>query len=155
MKTPHTKDAWDVGAAGYIDQEDHIDLEYPERISPWRASAAEIEQELNIKEWDLQNREHYQFFGVGRNEPTGQLDILGVCQLANEPHPGRAKKPRVLCYDRCLLTPESVANFVLEKKYWVPTALLTLVLVLQAEKFETSRIEAAFARCAGKVKLDP
>lgn len=149
------KDAWDVGAAGYVDPQDHIDIDARERISPWRASAAEIEQELNISESELQNREHFQYFGIGRNDHTGQLDILGVCQLARAPDPARAIKPRAKRYDRCLLTPELVAAFILEKRYWVPTALLTLILVLQQEKFERPHIEAAFAQCIGKIKLHP
>jgi len=149
------KEAWDVGAAGYIDLERHKDTEPPNCISVWRASALEIEEELNIPQWELQFREHYRYFGVGRNDLTGQVDVLGVCRLANSPDPNRKVKSRVTRYDRCLLEPEPVADFVCEQKYWVPSALLTLILLLQAEGFTSSRIEAAFARCAGNVDLDP
>ena len=64
------KGAWDVGAAGYIDPEEHQDPEAIHRTSCWRACAAEITQELNIPQSYLQNREHYRYFGVGRNEKT-------------------------------------------------------------------------------------
>ena len=149
------KGAWDVGAAGYLDPIDHIDPENPSKISPFRACASEIEQELNIPQWNLQNREHYYFFGVGRNDPTGQIDILSLCYLASAPDPNREVTPRVSNYARCLLTPETVADFVLEKQYWVPTALLTLVLILEWYGFDRARIEAAFSRCEGKLILEP
>src|SRR5260370_5537573 len=105
--------AWDVGAAGYIDALSHRDPDDPLRISPWQTSVEEIDTELNIPTYDLPHRDHYLFFGMGRNDPTGQLDLLGLCQLTKPPDPERSLKPTVQAYDRCPLDPQSVSSFVL------------------------------------------
>jgi len=146
--------AWDVGAAGYIDLNKHFDPEAKNRISPWQACAFEISEELNIDECDLPYRENYSFFGLARNDLTGQLDILASCELPEAPDPQRKVASRAIAYGRCLLTPESVSSFVLDKHYWVPTALLTMVLLLHAQDFPMRRIEEAFRRCVGRLKLE-
>lgn len=149
------KGAWDVGAAGYIDPDKHRDPEDNKRISPWQACVDEIQTELNIAGYDLPNRDHYYFFGLASNSWTGQLDLLALCELPKPPDPTRSLKPRVTAYDSCLLDPESIAAFALEKKRWVPTALLTLFLVLQYYGNTQGRIEAAFSRLSGKLEMQP
>jgi nucleoside phosphorylase len=155
------KEAWDVGAAGYMDRSRHKDPEHPERlVSPWGACIDEITRELNIPSEDLPYRDHYSFFGVGMNwcqsKPTMQTDLLGVCQCVIAPDPTRAvRSDRVLGFDRCVLEPFALANFVEEKHYWVPTAVLALVLTLHSAGAEWSTIKAAFSRLAGKLKFDP
>jgi hypothetical protein len=155
------KEAWDVGAAGYIDRSRHKDPEHPDRIvSPWGACIDEIERELNIPREDLLYRDHYSFFGIGMNwylkSPTMQTDLLGVCHCEIAPDPGRAvRSDRVLHFDRCVLEPFAIANFIEEKHYWVPTAVVTLVLALHSSGTEWSTIEAAFSRLAGQLKFDP
>jgi len=80
-------DSWDVGAAGYIDPKRHRDPEWIERISPWQAAMYELSEELRIPSHELPYREHYYFFGVGRNWPTGQVDLLGMCDGHFAPDP--------------------------------------------------------------------
>ena len=142
---PH---AWDVGAAGYIDPapwpHGHRDPEDHSRISPWRACAAEITEELNVPSWQLPNRERYHFYGLARNDLTGQLDILGTCILSQAPNPDRVPSDKVSRYGRCKLTPEDVARFVATQRRWVPTAILTLVLVLEYFGFSRAQIVEAF-----------
>lgn len=144
--------AWDVGAAGYIDPGRHKDPEARNRVSPWQACAAELSEELGIDKHQLPHRDHYFFFGMGRNEPTGQLDLLGVCELG-WPLKQRPLTHRVRAFDRCPLDPESAASFVIERKRWVPTAVLTLVLLLEFYGYPRARVHAAFSRLAGKLNL--
>jgi hypothetical protein len=151
------REAWDVGAAGYIDRSSHKDPEHPERIvSAWGACIDEIRKELNISESNLPYRDHYSFFAVGMNVPTGQTDLLGMCQCVVAPDPGRpVRSDRVSEFARCRLEPYALANFIEEKKYWVPTAVVTLVCALEAMGTERGTIEKAFSRLAGKLNFDP
>ena len=103
----------------------------------------------------LPHRDHYFFFGVGRNDPTGQLDLLGYCLAVEPPEANRSPTARVQMYDRCRLEPEAVAQFVAEKRRWVPTALLTFVLTLEAFGYPKDLIDKAFAQWIGKVVFDP
>jgi hypothetical protein len=149
------KDSWDVGAAGYIDPGRHKDPLDETRISPWQAAAAEIPEELAIPRHQLPHRDHYFFFGMGRNDPTGQLDVLGYCLAAHPPDPDRLPTARVRAYDRCMLNPVSVARFVSQKQRWVPTAVLTLILTLEALGYPKDKVDRAFAPWIGDVVLDP
>jgi hypothetical protein len=140
--------AWDVGAAGYIDPDRHKPEEAVDQVSPWFACANELVEELNIPAVELPNREHYFFFGLGRNDPTGQLDLLAYCDSPFVPNPNRAKRGKyVKGFGRCLLTPKSVATFVASKGKWVPTAILTLILTLEAVGFAKDEIEYEFEKC--------
>lgn len=148
--------SWDVSAAGYIDPQRHEDTKIPGRVSPWRACASELSEELQIRTSLLPHRDNYYFFGVGRNDPTGQLDLLAYCLAKHVPDPKRAPSPLVKGYDRCVLEPEALAAFVLQKRRWVPTALLTLVLTLEAcGPYTRRRIEQAFAPCVDALDLSP
>lgn len=149
------KDSWDVGAAGYIDPGRHKDPLDETRISPWQAAAGEIAEELAIAPHHLPHRDHYFFFGMGRNDPTGQLDVLGYCLATNPPDPERPPTARVNEYGRCELNPVSVARFLSEKQRWVPTAVLTLVLTLEALGCSKDDIDQAFGPWIGDVVLDP
>jgi nucleoside phosphorylase len=150
------KQAWDVTAAGYIDRERHKDDDKPERISPWVACREEIHEEAGISRADLQYREEFYFFGIGMNEPTGQLDILGTCKLNAPPEPNRpTSSDKVMGYDRCVLEPFEIARFLEDKVYWVPTAVVTLVLVLESYGFERQSIENAFSRLQDRLYLEP
>ena len=150
--------AWDVSAAGYIDPQRHEDPREPGLVSPWRACASELQEELRIPRAELLHRDHYYFLGVGRNDPTGQLDLLAYYLGSYVPDTGRKPSAFVCSYDRCPFEPESVAAFVRSKRHWVPTALLTLVLALEASdhpKYSMQRIEDAFAICANALDLSP
>jgi transcriptional regulator with XRE-family HTH domain len=148
--------AWDVSAAGYIDPFRHEDPRVPGQISPSRACASELEEELRIPLAELPYRDNYYFFGVGRNDTTGQLDILGYCLGDFVPEPARKTSPLVSRYDRCRLDPESVAQCLVEKGRWVPTALLTLVLALEARgKYPRQEIEDSLQSCVGRLNLQP
>jgi nucleoside phosphorylase len=147
--------AWDVGAAGYINSTDHLDPSDNKRISPWQTCVEEIETELKIPSHLLPHRDQYRFFGVGMNEPTGQLDLLALCHITEAKIPLRIPDgDRVIAYDACALTPEVLASFVRSKRKWVPTALLTMVFVLQYFGFSTARIEQAFSPLAGQLDLE-
>lgn len=150
------KEAWDVTAAGYIDRRKHKDPDRPENISPWAACREEIYEETGISRAALRYREDYYFFGVGMNEPTGQLDILGTCEINSPPDPKRPiSSYKVKRYDRCILEPYEIARFLESKVYWVPTAVVTLVLVLEAYRFDRQTIENAFSRLHDKLYLEP
>lgn len=62
------KRAWDVGAAGYIDQVAHRDNGEPKKKDSrskaklWLAAADEISRDLNIERALLPIWEHYRFF---------------------------------------------------------------------------------------------
>ncbi|MCI0560376.1 MAG: SIR2 family protein, partial [Nitrososphaera sp.] len=77
------KEAWTIGASGYIDPKKHSEFG---RISPWLAAAYELEEELNIRREYLPNREHYKFFGVARATERGFLDVIGECTADYVPH---------------------------------------------------------------------
>ncbi len=147
--------AWDIGAAGYLDQQSHRDPIDNSRISPWQAAAHEIAEELGIGFHQLPHRDKFYFFGVGRNDPTGQLDLLGYCEGLVVPPVNRPISYKVKKYGRCRLTPESVAMFILDGQYWVPTALLTAILILRHFKFTHDEIEAAFSKLVGKISQAP
>ncbi|GEM_PF-4609204 len=151
------QEAWDIGAAGYINQlsEKHRDPEAPDITSPWRAAASEIAEELGLPPEELPNREHYVFFGLGRNDPTGQLDLLGLCRGIYVPPTDRATTARVMAFDRCPLTPAAAAAFLEEKGRWVPTAILTLILTLEHIGFARHEIDARFGALGGKLVLEP
>jgi hypothetical protein len=147
--------AWDVGAAGYIDEEAHRDPLDQSRISPWQTAAHELAEELNIARHQLPTRDKFKFFGVGRNDPTGQLDILGYCLGAFLPAADRDRAARVLEYGRCRLTPGDVARFIGERGYWLPTALLTAILTLRHFGFAYEEIEAEFQHLKGRLIMTP
>jgi hypothetical protein len=149
------KNAWDVSAAGYVDPLRHRDPDKKERVSPWLACAYELAEELGIRSFELPHRDHYQFLGLGRNWPTGQLDLLAFCEAAIPLDTSRPRTARVRTFGRCRLNPESVAAFVLSRRCWVPTALLTLVLTLEAFGFPRGRIRRALSPLAGKLNLQP
>lgn len=149
------KNAWDVGAAGYIDPSRHRDPDVRGRVSPWLACAYELSEELGIPTFQLPHRDHYQFFGLGRNYPTGQLDLLAFCEAVVPPDVSRPPTARVLKFGRCRLNPESVASFVRSRRKWVPTALLTVILTLEAFGYSRARIVRAFSPLAGKLYLSP
>lgn len=147
--------AWDVGAAGYIDPDRHQDPDSPLRISPWMACAAELSEELGIPIADLPHRDHYYFFGIGRNDPTGQLDLLAYCRGVSPTDPGRPPTARVQEFGRCLLSPTTVTAFLAEKRRWVPTAVLTVFLTLEAIGYKRVAIEDAFSELSGRLDLAP
>ncbi len=151
------KESWDVSAAGYIDPVRHVDPEEPAATSPWRACALELEEELGIPGSELPYRDHYYFFGLGRNDQTGQLDLLACCDAGQKfcLHPGRPLTARVRAFGRCVLTPGSVADFLASKRRWVPTALLTLILTLEVFGFSRDGIRDAFSRLSGRLNLNP
>jgi nucleoside phosphorylase len=150
------KDAWDVTAAGYIDKIKHRDPDDRQRISPWIACREEVHEEAALSRAELPYREDYYFFGIGMNEPTGQLDVLGTCESNTPPNPDRPiSSDKVRAYDRCILEPFEIARFLETKAYWVPTAVLTLILTLQAHGFEKQTIENAFSKLEGKLFLEP
>jgi len=147
--------AWDVSAAGYIDPQRHEDPRVPGRVSPWQACACELAEELQIPPTGLPHRDNYYFFGVGTDDPTGQVNLLAYCLGSYVPDPKRTPSALVKSYDRCVLQPEAVAAFVRRKRHWVPTALLTLVFTLEACGYTRRRIQEAFATCAGVLDLSP
>jgi hypothetical protein len=149
------KRAWDVSAAGYVDPIRHRDPENPAKVSPWQAAAHELAEELGIPLVEFPYRDNYHFFGVGRNDPTGQLDLLAYYASPFVPDPTRPPTPRVSQFGRCRLDPESVASFIGSNKYWVPTAILTLILTLEAFGFTRDRIRESFAPLVGKLRLGP
>jgi hypothetical protein len=155
-ETATYKLAWDVGAAGYIDPHKHKTKEKDGYVSPWLACASELVEELNIPRVELPNREHYFFFGIGRNDPTGQLDLLAYCESPYVPNPRRRpRSPYVKGYARCPLTPRSIAKFVASKRKWVPIAILTLILTLESFGFVRAEIESEFARIGAELDLEP
>jgi transcriptional regulator with XRE-family HTH domain len=145
--------AWDVGAAGYFDPDNHTDPDEPTRVSPWQGCADEIAKELGIPKFALPHRDHYFFFGLANDQPTGHIILIGYCKDGYPPAPNRERMALVRDYDRCRLTPEEVANFLLRKHKWVPAALLTSILTLEAFGYERGRIEQAFSCLAGQLDL--
>src|SRR6266568_5657666 len=116
------------------------------RLSPWLAAANELQEELNIRLEYLPHRDQYDFFGVVQNGYTGQLDLLGECKGDfwtdwTTHRPGF----KVQKIEACELTPEEIAKFVREKHWWVPTAILTVILVLEA-RYPRHDIEKAFRK---------
>ena len=146
-------EAWDVGAAGYIHAKKYPDPYYENPVSVWKAAEDEILDELNAPDAAMPSRESYAFFGLGRNEETGQIDILGACFLSGRLQADRPPSAKVIAYDRCVLSPKDVVTFVIAKRRWIPTALMTLVLLLQARGFSRHSIENEFARCGTKLSL--
>jgi hypothetical protein len=152
--------AWDCGGAGYFDPANHVDEQDPPRISPCQGAADEIAKELAIPKFELSNRDSFHFFGLANDEPTGHINLIGYCVGGYKPDPNRPKTAYVHDYARCRFTPEDVANFILAKRRWVPAALLTLILTLEAAyegkiHFTRDRIEEAFSRLAGQLDLSP
>jgi predicted nucleotidyltransferase len=147
--------AWDIGAAGYLDEQSHRDPADTARVSPWQAARHELAEELAIPIHRLPHRDKFRFFGVGRNDPTGQVDLLGYCEGLYMPSMGRPPAARVLEYGRCRLTPRDVAKFVLDKVHWVPTALLTAALILRHFRYPKNEIEDAFGAMHGRLSLFP
>jgi len=93
---------------------------------------------------------------MGMNEPTGQLDLLALCHLTGTKLPARVPDgDRVIAFENCSMNPEEIADFVRAKKKWVPTALLTMVFVLEYFGFPRPRIEQAFSPLADQLDLDP
>lgn len=149
------KFAWDIGAAGYIHRTDHVDPPGSKLISPWQTCVEEIDTELKIPGYLLNHRDQYRFFGMGMNEPTGQLDLLALCHLTGTKLPARVPDgDRVIAFESCSMNPEEIAAFVRAKKKWVPTALLTIVFVLEYFGFPRARIEQAFSPLADHLDLD-
>jgi hypothetical protein len=146
--------AWDVGAAGYIDSLLHVDPESAGRVSPWVAARAELREELNLRNEMLPYREGFFFLGIGRNTPTGQVDVLGYCRSGMPIPLNREPTKGVSEYGRCIFDPRNVARFVAAKRKWVPTALLTLILCLEALGHSREEIETAFGDIEA-IDLDP
>ena len=138
------KDAWDVGAAGYVDPIRHIDPFNNSRVSLWQTCCDEIEKELNIPRYELPHRDNCHFFGTSLDLPTRHINILGYCHGYHVPNPERKTAPLVSEYGRCRLTPDEVARFIVERYHWVPCAVLTLILTLEAKGFAKQDIERAF-----------
>jgi len=136
------EEAWDVAAAGYIDPSRHEQLGH---LSPWLAAARELEEEPRIRREYLPYPDNYEFFGVVRNEDSGQLDILGECKgifyadWATHEHGLTVER-----LEACELSSASIAAFIRRKEWWVPTAILTTILVLEGN-FSRTEIEQAFA----------
>lgn len=147
--------AWDIGAAGYVDARSHLDPFDKETLSPWQTAAHELSEELAIGLHRLPNRDKFRFFGVGRNDLTGHLDILGYCEGVEPLVAERPLSARVSAYGRCRLTPQDVARFVLDRRDWVPTALLTAILMLRHFSFDHAEIEAAFSQLKDRINLTP
>ena len=123
----------------------HRDPEDKTRLSVWQSSCDEIGKELGIPKEELPHRDSCHFFGFAKDEPTGHLILLGYCTNDYVPTPNRPPKERVQAYGRCELTPEAVASFLAEKRHWVPAAVLTLYLTLEAEGFKKEDIVRAFS----------
>jgi transcriptional regulator with XRE-family HTH domain len=147
------EDAWDTGAAGYVDPIRHKDPYNKTRVSPWQAGADELNKELGIPTFELPHRDNYYFLGVARDQPTGHVILLGHCQASFAPDPARKPMALVKAYDRCRLDPEAVADFIVSKRRWVPSAILLLILVLEAFGFAKAEIEQAFTRLEGQIDL--
>ena len=145
--------AWDVGGAGYFDPENHADPRDRTRVSPWKGCMDEISKELGIPGGELPHRDRCHFFGLANDQPTGHIILIGYCVGGYAPARNRPRTALVNDYDRCRLTPEDVADLILEKHKWVPAALLTSILTLEAFGFSRERIETAFARLAGQIDL--
>lgn len=148
-------EAWDIGAAGYIDAAAHRDPANREKISPWQTASRELSEELGIARHQLPHRDKFNFFGVARNDFTGQLDLVGYCAGIKPLDLERPHTARVQNFDRCRLTPTDFAMFVLAKEYWVPTALLTGLLVLRAYGYKHEEIESAMRPLVGKIITRP
>lgn len=91
---------------------------------------------------------------MGRTDPTGQLDLLGYCIALDPLDPNRLPTVRVSAYDRCERNPRSVARFVGEKRWWVPTAVLTLALTLEAFVYSKDSVDEAFGQFIAEVRLE-
>lgn len=139
------KNAWDVSAAGYIDS-DHLDpeIENTERISVWQASICELSEELGIPKENLPYREKFAFFGVIKNGFTGQVDLLCETLGFDEVEPRTFAEGPVDIIDVCELEPITIAKFIKSKKWWVPTAIITIIMSLQSAGYKRKLIEKVF-----------
>jgi hypothetical protein len=124
--------AWDVSAAGYVNARSHTDAA---QLSPWKACSAEILEELGIELEHLPYREEYRFFGVIRNTFTGQLDILATVDLSGLPRV--APTAKVEAVQDCELDPAAIAEFIAARKWWVPTAVVCAILILETSHSRT------------------
>lgn len=157
------EEAWDVSAAGYINPSFHS--EDGKTISPWLASKVELSEELTIPEELLPFRENYGYFGLIRNKFTGQLDIFGVATESgsyniedlNKNLLEKEEKRRVKKIKECLLNPDSIAKFISDAEYWVPTAVVTAVFILGAFGYTMKSIEKSFEKenVFKRIKIEP
>jgi transcriptional regulator with XRE-family HTH domain len=144
--------AWDCGGAGYFDPDMHLDVKYdPTRISPCNGAADEIAKELGVPIRTLGFRDRFGFFGLANDQPTGHVILIGYCRGGHVPAPDRPKTAYVNDYGRCRLTPKDIVDFIIEKRKWVPAALLTSILTLEAVgRYQREQIEEEFSRLVGQ-----
>lgn len=153
--------AWDVSAGGYISEAAHT-IEVQDQntgntvkwISPWKASLNELEEELNINGSRLPDREHYFFFGYLRNKLNGSIDIVGVADARNseeislenikEGLKERERRGSVLDVDECEMEPGKIADFIIDKHYWNPKAIILVMLLLEFIGYDRNDIIKIF-----------
>lgn len=156
------KKAWDVAAAGYLDPRRHGDLEDESVLSIVQAARHEMSEEMKIPINEVPYKEDFYFFGVTRNVHTGQLDVLGYCigERARDKLSSGVTSEYVERFERCELNPEQLVRFIIEKQYWVPTAILNVMFVCRCHMAGVTgvgkeRLVDLFADLAGKIKLGP
>jgi hypothetical protein len=147
------QDAWDVGAAGYVDPQNHRYTESNKTISPKIACASELIEELALKGHQLPFEDHFHFFGYAQDLPSRHIILLCLCESGYTPDPyrkppadERTGKQFVKGYDHCILNPDAIAEFIVLRKHWVPSAILTLILTLEFFGYPKTDIEQAFAK---------
>lgn len=154
--------AWDIGAAGYLDPVRHRPLQGldPGTGSPYQAARNELAEELGLSMLSLPHPDNVSFFGIVRNTLQGTISLTGECrdESRKKPPPGPESQSKVAEVASCNLDPESVGEFIVEKRYWTPEAIVTAVLTLEAHGFPRPAIEQAFKDAGmtnGRVRLSP
>ncbi len=150
-------EAWDVAAAGYIDPIKHIHNEY-KKLSAYVTARNELVEEQNIEFLDLPNQERFSFFGICRMELTNSFDIIALCETDQDI--GRHRSPResvkkVSEFGYCALNPKDVADFIAEKKYWIPGAIISLYMTLRYFGFSNENILAEFSPIINQIRISP
>jgi hypothetical protein len=154
------KNAWDVGASGYVDRQKHRYSDIDRRISPRKACACEIEEELVIDSSLLPFADHYHFFGYAQDLPSRHIILLGLCEAGHTPNPTREPpieptgKKYISGYGHCVLQPNAIAEFIAVRRRWVPSAVLTLILALEFVGYAKEEIEDAFISAQVKDYID-
>jgi predicted nucleotidyltransferase len=134
MKNGTYRMAWDVAASGYLDPAKHADAddETGIRVGILEAARAELSEEMKIAPDKLPYEEMFYFFGVTRNLFTGQLDVLGYC-IADHSRAkvcGKGMSDKVHLFEQCEMKVDKIIEFIKAREYWVPTAILTVMLIL-------------------------
>ncbi len=141
--------AWDLSAAGYLDPQVHSE-DNGKTISLWKAASMELKEELCLRKGQVPYREKYYFLYLFRNTNSGLANVAGIVtspfqyDVNDLNNRVKEKFSKVSEVAACEINPKSIAEFIIEKHYWSPTAILVLLSTLGFFGFRASDIEREF-----------